>query len=56
VDDVERAVAERLRAGGIAAEVRDTAPNLEDVFVAATRRPRDAAERLPDARSPGAGT
>jgi ABC-2 type transport system ATP-binding protein len=56
VDDVERAVAERLRAAGIAAEVRDTAPNLEDVFVAATRRPRDAAERLPDARSPGAGT
>src|SRR5690606_39865220 len=49
-DDVARTVAERLRAAGIEAGVQDTAPNLEDVFVAATRRPgatRAAAQAPP---------
>ena len=37
--DLEARVAERLRTAGIAAEVQATAPNLEDVFVAATAKP-----------------
>ena len=42
-DDVASAVAGRLRAAGIEAGVQDTAPNLEDVFVAATTGPSAAA-------------
>ena len=34
--DLETRVGERLKSAGIAAEVQPTAPNLEDVFVAAT--------------------
>jgi ABC-2 type transport system ATP-binding protein len=42
--DLEARVAERLRSAGVAAEVRPTAPNLEDVFVAATAgRAKEAA-------------
>jgi ABC-2 type transport system ATP-binding protein len=37
--DLEARVSERLRSAGIAAEVQPTAPNLEDVFVAATAKP-----------------
>jgi ABC-2 type transport system ATP-binding protein len=41
--DLERRVAEKLRAAGVPGEVHPTAPNLEDVFVAATRKPVGAA-------------
>jgi ABC-2 type transport system ATP-binding protein len=37
--DLEAHVGERLRTAGIPAEVQPTAPNLEDVFVAATAKP-----------------
>jgi len=47
-DDVRGRVAARLRASGIDAHVEKTTPNLEDVFVAATRRPsRDGATAGP---------
>jgi ABC-2 type transport system ATP-binding protein len=36
--DAPRRIGERLQAAGIDAQVEPTAPNLEDVFVAATRR------------------
>jgi ABC-2 type transport system ATP-binding protein len=37
-DDVERVIAERLRGAGLDMAIQRTAPNLEDVFVAATQR------------------
>jgi len=36
---LEQRVAERLGAGGVEGRVRPVSPNLEDVFVAATRKP-----------------
>jgi hypothetical protein len=36
-------LAQHLRGAGIAAQVRRGEPNLEDVFVAATRKPARAA-------------
>jgi ABC-2 type transport system ATP-binding protein len=41
--DLERRVGDKLRAAGVPGEVHPTAPNLEDVFVAATRKPVGAA-------------
>jgi ABC-2 type transport system ATP-binding protein len=41
--DLERRVADKLRAEGVAGQVRPVSPNLEDVFVAATRKPAEAA-------------
>jgi len=41
-EDLVGALGARLRADGIDAQVRPAAPNLEDVFVAATRRPARA--------------
>ena len=41
--DLETRVEARLASAGIAAEVAPTAPNLEDVFVAATRKPVERA-------------
>jgi ABC-2 type transport system ATP-binding protein len=41
--ELERRVADRLRAEGVDGQVRPVAPNLEDVFVAATRKPLEAA-------------
>ncbi len=43
-DDLEHDIARRLREAGIEAEVAPTAPNLEDVFVAATRKPLQPAK------------
>jgi ABC-2 type transport system ATP-binding protein len=41
--DLERRVTDKLRAEGVAGQVRPVSPNLEDVFVAATRKPAEAA-------------
>ncbi len=41
--ELERRVGDKLRAEGVAAQVRPVPPNLEDVFVAATRKPLEAA-------------
>jgi ABC-2 type transport system ATP-binding protein len=41
--ELERRVAEKLRTEGIDGQVRPVAANLEDVFVAATRKPLEAA-------------
>jgi ABC-2 type transport system ATP-binding protein len=38
-DDTSARIADRLRQSGVDAHVEKTLPNLEDVFVAATRRP-----------------
>jgi ABC-2 type transport system ATP-binding protein len=38
-DDTSARIAERLQQAGVDAHVEKTLPNLEDVFVAATRRP-----------------
>jgi ABC-2 type transport system ATP-binding protein len=40
--ELERRVADKLRAEGVAGQVRPVSPNLEDVFVAATRKPLEA--------------
>jgi ABC-2 type transport system ATP-binding protein len=42
-DALEQRVADKLRADGLDAKVRPVSPNLEDVFVAATRKPLGAA-------------
>jgi ABC-2 type transport system ATP-binding protein len=39
--ELERRVAEQLRAERVAAQVNPVSPNLEDVFVAATRKPQE---------------
>jgi ABC-2 type transport system ATP-binding protein len=41
--ELEKRVADRLRAEGVDGQVRPVSPNLEDVFVAATRKPLEAA-------------
>jgi ABC-2 type transport system ATP-binding protein len=41
--DLEATLAARLREAGVAAELHPAAPNLEDVFVAATRKPLEDA-------------
>jgi ABC-2 type transport system ATP-binding protein len=41
--DLEEQLSARLHAAGIAATVEATAPNLEDVFVAATAKPKEPA-------------
>ena len=47
--DMRDRVAERLEQSGIEAHVEKTLPNLEDVFVAATRRPRGDNDGAPAA-------
>jgi ABC-2 type transport system ATP-binding protein len=48
--DARASVANKLHESGIEARVAQTSPNLEDVFVAATRRPeRDVAAKAPRA-------
>jgi ABC-2 type transport system ATP-binding protein len=42
-DGMEQRVAERLRSAGVEGSLRAVAPNLEDVFVAATRKAPRAA-------------
>jgi ABC-2 type transport system ATP-binding protein len=42
-EGIEQRVAERLRSAGVEARLHAAAPNLEDVFVAATRRASRAA-------------
>jgi hypothetical protein len=39
----EAAIGKHLERAGIEARVEPTTPNLEDVFVAATRKPTEAA-------------
>jgi ABC-2 type transport system ATP-binding protein len=41
-DDLERRIGERLRSQGVDAKVAPVAPNLEDVFVAATLKRKEA--------------
>jgi ABC-2 type transport system ATP-binding protein len=41
--ELERRVADALRDAGVAAQVSAVSPNLEDVFVAATRKPQENA-------------
>jgi ABC-2 type transport system ATP-binding protein len=49
--DLERRVMDTLRAAGVAGQLRPVPPNLEDVFVAATRKPAEgtATRRPPEA-------
>jgi ABC-2 type transport system ATP-binding protein len=41
--DVDARIAAKLRAADVAGQVHPVPPNLEDVFVAATRKPPEAA-------------
>jgi ABC-2 type transport system ATP-binding protein len=41
--DLEERLASRLYAAGVSGNVQATAPNLEDVFVAATNKPKEPA-------------
>jgi ABC-2 type transport system ATP-binding protein len=40
-DDLERRLGERLKSEGVEGRLEPVAPNLEDVFVAATRKTQE---------------
>jgi ABC-2 type transport system ATP-binding protein len=42
---LETRVTERLKSAGVTGTVEPTAPNLEDVFVAATNKPKEPKEK-----------